>query len=66
MLHATLIEGGAVAQQKPVDEGKVVLDLEQIEVERVLSETGARWGFLDFSFSLLPLSIYSSVPQCKL
>ena len=37
-----LIEDGATAQRKPAGERKVVLNLEQIEVERVLSEIGGQ------------------------
>lgn len=40
--RAILIEDGGAAQRKPVDERKVVLNLEQIEVERVLSEIGGQ------------------------
>lgn len=42
--RAMLIEDGAVAQRKPEGERRVMLNLEQIEVERVLSELGGqRW-----------------------
>ena len=37
-----LIEDGAAAQRKPAGERRVVLNLEQIEVERVLSEIGGQ------------------------
>ena len=40
--RAILIEDGAAAQRKPAGERKVVLNLEQIEVERVLSEIGGQ------------------------
>ena len=40
--RAILIEDGAAAQRKPVGERKVMLNLEQIEVERVLSEIGGQ------------------------
>ena len=40
--RAMLIEDGAAAQRKPADERKVMLNLEQIEVERVLSEIGGQ------------------------
>jgi origin recognition complex subunit 1 len=40
--RAMLIEDGAAAQRKPAGERKVVLNLEQIEVERVLSEIGGQ------------------------
>ena len=37
-----LIEDGTTAHRKPTCERKVVLNLEQIEVERVLSEIGGQ------------------------
>lgn len=37
-----LIEDGTVAQRKPEGDRRVVLNLEQIEVERVLSELGGQ------------------------
>lgn len=37
-----LIEDGAGAQRKPAGERKVVLNLEQLEVERILSEIGGQ------------------------
>lgn len=40
--RAMLIEDGVVAQRKPEGERRVVLNLEQIEVERVLSEMGGQ------------------------
>jgi len=40
--RAILIEDGGAAQRKPVGERKVMLNLEQIEVERVLSEIGGQ------------------------
>ena len=40
--RAMLIEDGAAVQRKPAGERKVVLNLEQIEVERVLSEIGGQ------------------------
>ena len=40
--RAMLIEDGAAAQRKSASERKVVLNLEQIEVERVLSEIGGQ------------------------
>ena len=40
--RAMLIEDGAAAQRKPAGERKVMLNLEQIEVERVLSEMGGQ------------------------
>ena len=40
--RAMLIEDGAAAQRKPAGERKLVLNLEQIEVERVLSEIGGQ------------------------
>ena len=40
--RAMLIEDGAAAQRKPAGERKVMLNLEQIEVERVLSEIGGQ------------------------
>ena len=42
--RALLIEEGAMAAKKRSDERKIVLNLEQAEVERVLSEVGGqRW-----------------------
>lgn len=42
--RAMLIEDGALAQRKPDGERRVILNLEQIEVERVLGELGGqRW-----------------------
>lgn len=40
--RAMLIEDGAAAQRKAAGERKVMLNLEQIEVERVLSEMGGQ------------------------
>lgn len=40
--RAMLIEDGTVAQRKPEGDRRVVLNLEQIEVERVLSELGGQ------------------------
>lgn len=40
--RAMLIEDGAMAQRKPAGERRVMLNLEQIEVERVLSEIGGQ------------------------
>jgi origin recognition complex subunit 1 len=42
--RAILMEDGGAVSRKPDDEKKVVLNLEQIEVERVLGEEGGqRW-----------------------
>ena len=42
--RALLMEDGAMAAKKPSDDRKIVLNLEQAEVERVLSEVGGqRW-----------------------
>lgn len=42
--HAMLIEDGAIASKKAEGERKVILNIEQTEVERVLGELGgARW-----------------------
>ena len=40
--RAMLIEDGAAVQRKPAGDRKVMLNLEQIEVERVLSEIGGQ------------------------
>lgn len=40
--HAILMEDGQAAARKPISERRVVLDLEQTEVERVLGEIGGQ------------------------